>query len=148
MSSLIASLNRCIEVCMDSQRAYGVAAAMVRAPSLKALFQSRADERARFVLDLQVAVCKTGGFPVNQGSLKGAVRRRWMDIEQSIEPTHDDYRVMADLVREERTTLDGYNAAMPQTKTDELPEDVRVMVREHRGAFQLALADLSKHLAA
>ena len=47
---LVASLNRCIETCIDAERAYSVAAAIARSPELKAWFQAKADERERFVI--------------------------------------------------------------------------------------------------
>lgn len=145
---IVLSLNKCIEACVDAQRAYGVAAAEARDPSLKTAFQHRADERARFVIALQSFVSKLGAFPENQGSLRGALRRRWMEIEQAIEPAHDDHRVLSDVLREERAALETYSHELPDTLIDELPEDVRVMLREQRGAMHADFEYLSRHLAA
>src|SRR5512144_833505 len=67
---IVAWLNRCIEACVDSERAYGIAAATARDPNLKMLFQSRADERGEFVIGLQHAVTLLGAFPENQGTAR------------------------------------------------------------------------------
>jgi uncharacterized protein (TIGR02284 family) len=145
---LITALNRCIEACVDAERAYGIAAAEVRDPSLKSQFQRRADERLAFVIALQDAVRRLGAFPTNQGTFRGAVRRRFMELEQGIEPRHDPHRVLADLLREEQATLDAYRLALPESRVEDMPEDVRVMVREQRGALEIGLAELSHRLAA
>ena len=145
---LVAALNRCIEACVDAERAYGVAAATVRDAGLKLAFQQRAAERERFVIELQRAVVELGAFPENEGSLKGAARRRLMDFERNIEPVHEDHRVIADLVREERAGIDTYDAALPEARVDRLSPDARVMVREQRAAIELALDELTRRIAA
>ena len=145
---IVLSLNKCIEACVDAQRTYGVAAVEARDPSLKTAFQHRADERARFVIALQAFVSKLGAFPENQGTLRGALRRRWMEIEQAVEPAHDDNRVLSDLLREERAALETYTHEVSDNLVDQLPEDARVMLREQRGAMQADFEDLARHLAA
>ncbi len=145
---LVASLNRCIETCIDAERAYGVAAAIARGPELKAWFQSKADERERFVVELQRAVDDLGAFPENEGSLKGAARRHFMNLARAVEPTHDDHRVIADLLREERAALETYDEAVPEGGTDRMKPDLRVMIREQRAAIRLAQDELSRSTAA
>ena len=50
-------------------------------------------------MDLQRAIASLGGFPENQGSARGAARRRWMDMARNLEPAHDDRHVVAELAR-------------------------------------------------
>jgi uncharacterized protein (TIGR02284 family) len=146
-SVLVSALNRCIEACIDAQRAYGAAAAMARDAILKTVFQQHADERERFAVELQRAVSALGAYPENQGSLGGAARRRFMDIERDLEPAHDDRRVLADLLREERAALETYDAALPEARVELLAPDARVMLREQRAAMQLAQSDLARRIA-
>lgn len=143
---VIAWLNRCIEACVDAERAYGIAAATARDPSLKMLFQSRAEERGEFVIGLQHAVSQLGAFPENQGTARGALRRRWMDLERGLEPVHDDRHVIANVLREERAALAAYDATLPEL--EEMPLDVRVMLREQRSAMELAAGELTRRAAA
>ena len=145
---LVASLNRCIEACIDAQRAYGNAAAMARDGHLKDFFHAREDERGRFVQDLQRAVIAFGAFPENRGTLRGAARRRLMDITRDLVPRHDDHRVMAELLREERAAIDAYEAAMPEARVELMSPDLRVALREQRGAMELAYDELSHRIAA
>jgi uncharacterized protein (TIGR02284 family) len=143
---VVAWLNRCIEACVDAERAYGIAAATARDPNLKALFQSREGERAEFVMGLQRAVAELGAFPENQGTARGALRRRWMDLERGLEPVHDDRHVIASVLREERAAMAAYDATLPEL--EDMPLDVRVMLREQRSAMEIAAGELSRRTAA
>jgi uncharacterized protein (TIGR02284 family) len=145
---VVSALNRCIEACIDAQRAYGIAAATARDPGLKAYFQQRAAERERFAVELQRAVGELGAFPENQGSLRGAARRHLMDLARDLEPSHDDRRVLANLLHEERAALDAYDAALPESRVDLMSPDLRVTLREHRGAMELAHDQLAQRIAA
>ncbi len=143
---VVAWLNRCIEACVDAERAYGIAAATARDPNLKTLFQTREGERGDFVLGLQRAVAQLGAFPENQGTARGALRRRWMDLERGLEPVHDDRHVIANVLREERAAMAAYDATLPEL--EEMPLDVRVMLREQRDAMAIAAGELSRRTAA
>jgi uncharacterized protein (TIGR02284 family) len=145
---VVASLNRCIEACVDTERAYGVAAATVRDPKLKVLFQSRADERSEFVMGLQRAISQLGGWPENQGTATGAIRRRLSDLEHGLEPSHRDRRVIGSVLREERAAIATYDAALPEARVEGMPIDIRVMLREQRSAMQLASDDLDHRVHA
>jgi len=144
---LVASLNQCIEVCIDAERAYAIAAATARDASLKTFLRAQCNERADFVQRLQRAVVELGAYPENEGTTKGALRRRFMDIERGFEPWHDDRRVIADALREERAARDSYDRALPAARADEMPIDVRIMLREQRAAMELASDELGRQLA-
>lgn len=144
---LVAALNRCIEACIDAQRAYSAASATARDPSLKNVFLAHAGERERFAVDLQRAVSELGAYPENQGTLRGAARRRIVDLRRDLEPAHDDRRVVASLLREEHAALDAYDAALPEARAELLPPDVRVLVREQRSAIELAEGELTRAAA-
>ena len=145
---LVAALNRCIEVCIDAERAYAIAAATARDASLKTFLRAQCNERADFVQRLQHAVSELGAFPENEGTTKGALRRRFMDIERGLEPWHDDRRVLADALREERASRDAYERALPAARADEMPIDVRIMLREQRASMELASDELARRLDA
>jgi uncharacterized protein (TIGR02284 family) len=143
---LVATLNRCIEACVDAERAYGVAAATAREPSLKSFFRARFNERAEFVLELQRAAYDLGSWPENEGTTKGAMRRRWMDVTRGFEPLHDDHRVVASMIREEQAARDAYDT-IPAARADEMPLEIRVMLREQRGAMELASDELARRFS-
>ena len=145
---LVAALNRCIEACIDAERAYAIAGSTARHPLLKTFLRERSNERAEFVQRLQSVVARLGAYPENEGTAKGAFRRRFMDLERGIEPWHDDRRVIADVLREERAARDAYERALPAARADEMPLDVRIMLREQRGAMERASDELGRWLAA
>src|SRR5580693_9390054 len=94
-------LNGCIEVCIDGQQMYAVAAGDVRDASLKEMLQRHSDQRADFVIRLQQALVKLGFTPENEGSLRGAARRHFTEARRALEPKHDDYTVLRSCVRDE-----------------------------------------------
>lgn len=145
---VVSALNRCIEICIDAERAYAIAAATARDAALKTYLRAQCNERADFVQRLQRAVADLGAYPENEGTTKGALRRRFMDIERGLEPWHDDRRVIADALREERSARDAYERALPVARADEMPIDVRVMLREQRAAMERASDELAQRLAA
>ena len=144
---VVTALNRCIEICIDAERAYAIAAATARDASLKTFLRAQCNERADFVQRLQRAVADLGAYPENEGTTKGALRRRFMDIERGLEPWHDDRRVITDALREERSARDAWESALPAARADEMPIDVRIMLREQRAAMERASDELGQRLA-
>lgn len=140
-TNVIAAINRCIEACTDEQKAYAIAAANVRRPSIKTLYQSYSDQRASFTMALQEAIIKLGGSPENQGTLMGAARRRLMEARRGIELTHDDRTVILECVRDDQAALRTYEAAFRMAPRDALPTDVAQMLDAQYDAIQTSLSE-------
>jgi uncharacterized protein (TIGR02284 family) len=69
------ALNRCIEVSVDAEKGYALAAASVRDPVLRARLHEISRQRGEFVIALQDAVASLGVFAENEGSFRGALHR-------------------------------------------------------------------------
>jgi uncharacterized protein (TIGR02284 family) len=138
-------LNGCIEVCIDGQQMYAVAAGDVRDASLKEMLQRHSDQRADFVIRLQQALVKLGFTPENEGSLRGAARRHFTEARRALEPKHDDYTVLRSCVRDEEAALRQYTKAV-QAIHSSLPVDVRVLLDEQLGCIQSALEAARRRL--
>lgn len=141
---LVRALNRCIECCTDGEKGYGVAAADVRAPELKALLEKYEHQRAGFVLALQAAVRQLGAFPENEGSFGGALHRGWMNYRRLVEG-RNDRTILEGCVEGEQAAVRAYEAA-DRAVFGTVPNDLRALVQDQYAAIQAALADLRARL--
>lgn len=142
--TIASAVNECIEVCVDGQKLYALAAADVRDPALKAMFQKHSDQRAAYVVQLQAALAKVGATPENQGTARGVARRGVMELRHGAEPIHRDWEVVRTCLRDEEAALRRYNAA--GRALNMFPVDLRVVYDEQRAGIQLALDETRSRL--
>jgi uncharacterized protein (TIGR02284 family) len=119
----IATLNELIETCKDGEEGFKSAAEVVQDIKLREMFKSYAQQRARFVADMQVAIRRLGGDPTKTGSLAGALHRGWMNIKSAVTGKNED-AVIAEAERGEDTAVHTYEKALQA----ELPLDVQAIV--------------------
>ncbi len=139
-------LNRCVEVNLDGQKFFSLAAANARAPSLKDMFQRYATERARCVSALQTEIVKVGLVPENEGTLGGAARRQLMEVIQAFQASHRDLQIIREAVNELQAAWRVY--ASMNDLMDTLPIDLRVLIEEQRAMTQSALDETLRRLNA
>ena len=132
-------LNGCIEVCIDGEKNYAIAAANVRNHAFKEMLQHHSDQRASFVLQLQDELIKLGFMPENEGTVVGSVRRGAMAARRALERRHNDYAVLRECIREEEAALHRYVRAMRSCDVLTLPVDLRVLLDEQLACIQSAL---------
>jgi uncharacterized protein (TIGR02284 family) len=143
--AIIYVLNKCIETCSDGERGYGVAAANVREPWLKTLFQRRSTERADFVVGLQFAIEKLGAFPENEGTAKGLVHRAWMDARLVLQGRADLW-IVEECVRGEEAALKAYDESFSRTALEAMPAHLRTMLQLQYEAIQAGLNEARRQL--
>jgi uncharacterized protein (TIGR02284 family) len=124
---LVYLLNACIETCTDGEKGYAAAAADVRDPALKSLFQQKSLERADFVQALQAAISRLGAFPENEGTATGTAHRGWMDVRLALEG-HKDRVIVEEWGRGEEGALKAYHKALSRTPLGTLPPEIRSMI--------------------
>src|ERR1051326_8466145 len=134
----IIALNRCIELCTDGEKAWGLAAADVRAPTLKAQFLARVRERADFVLELQSTIRSMQAVPENEGTTRGALHRVYTVVDRAIHG-RDDRRIVQSRIRGERSALEGYVSAMQRTYFQYWPSKLREMVERQYSTIRRSL---------
>ena len=120
---VINTLNGLIETCKDGEKGFQAAAENIQDPNLKELCQNYAQQRARFVADLQVAVRRLGGDPESGGSIAGALHRGWMSMKGTV-TGHSDEALISEAERGEDVAKATYEKAL---KSD-LPLDVQAVV--------------------
>jgi uncharacterized protein (TIGR02284 family) len=121
--AVIATLNNLIETCRDGQQGFQTAAGGVQSGELKQLFHTYAQQRARFVGDLQDEVRRLGGDPENSGSVTASLHRGWMGLKAAV-TGKDDQSILAECERGEDSAVSNYRAALGA----DLPANVRSLV--------------------
>jgi uncharacterized protein (TIGR02284 family) len=119
----IATLNHLIETCRDGEEGFRTAAESVGSARLRRLFESYAEQRARFAAELEAAVHALGGQAQTTGSIAGAVHRGWMNVKSAV-TGRDDAAVVAAAERGEDVAVKAYERAL----TGGLPDAVQPVV--------------------
>jgi len=138
---LVASLNKCIESCVDAEKSYGLAAADVRDPSFKKLLLDKSLDRAKFVVELQTAIAKLGAYSENQGSVRGLAQRGWLGLRKVLEGK-DEWMISNECQKAELIALKHYESALEQASIDGASAEVRAMLETQRDAIKATIADL------
>jgi uncharacterized protein (TIGR02284 family) len=126
---VIAVLNDLIETCKDGEEGYRTAEKCVHNEDVKKLFNSYAQQRARYAAELQSEVQRLGGTPEKTGSIAGALQRGWTNIKCAV-TGGDEAAVIAECERGEDAAKAGYEKALQE----HLPADVLAIVqRQYAG---------------
>src|ERR1700704_2890151 len=101
---IVSKLNDLIETCRDALNGFKDAIENVKSLDLKDLFNKLAEERAKFVQELQLEVRRLGGEAEKTGSTAGALHRVWMDIKGTL-TGKDDHAILAECERGEDSAV-------------------------------------------
>lgn len=103
-------LNTLIATTIDSADGFDEAAAHTRAPVLSSQFRDCARERREVVAQLQAEVRRSGETPVEEGTTKATVHRRWLDLKNAV--TGSDKAVLQEVENGETYLRAKYEAAL------------------------------------
>jgi uncharacterized protein (TIGR02284 family) len=123
-ADIVFALNECIETCTDAERGYAAASADVRDIELKRLLHDRSRQRTEFAIALQATIKAIGSFPENQGTLKGAAHRAWLEVRRALDGGGDRV-VLEECLRGERASLETYQRAFKRAPLADMPEQAR-----------------------
>ncbi len=129
----ISTLNDLIETCRDGENGFRTAAAGVKDPHVKQLFDRFARQRAEMVRELQQEVRRLGGNPEQSGSTSAALHRGWMNIK-SLVTGSDDSAIIAEAERGE----DVAKAAYAKALKEDLPAGARTLIQSQADIVKLA----------
>jgi uncharacterized protein (TIGR02284 family) len=131
-SNVISILNDLVETSKNGEKGFMKAAEDTRDPSLKLLFQDRAQNCARGATELQDIVQRLGGKPETGGSVAGALHRGWVDVKSAV-TGRSDHAILAECERGEDVAKKNYRDALDK----ELPADIRsVIERQYQGVLE------------
>lgn len=119
-------LNSLITTTIDSADGFEEAAKDARDDRFQTMFREYAAERRRCVQQLQSEVRRLGGTPEDDGSLKAAAHRGWLNLKDAV--TGDsDKQIVEEVERGEDYIKNKYEAAL---KDDKLSAQARSVVEE------------------
>jgi uncharacterized protein (TIGR02284 family) len=121
--NVISTLNGLIETCRDGQNGFQTAAEGVTNSELKTLFHGYAQQRARFVGELQTEVRRLGGDPENMGSVAATLHRGWINIKSAV-TGKDESAIIAECERGEDSAVSTYRDALDE----DLPANIRTIL--------------------
>jgi uncharacterized protein (TIGR02284 family) len=108
----ISVLNSLITTTIDSADGFEKSAEDARGGRFDEMFREFSVERREVVAMLQEAVRNMGGTPNDDGSLKGDLHRRWIDLKTAIAGGGGDKAVIEEVERGEDYLKGKYDAAL------------------------------------
>jgi uncharacterized protein (TIGR02284 family) len=133
-----AVLNHLIETCRDAERGFLTSATHVESPTLRALFERMASQRARIATDLAPHAQRLGGDPAAEGTAGAALHRGWIDIKSRLR-RHDDNAIINEVERGDSLTLHAFQDALEGM----LPPDSRPVIERLYAELREAHAEIA-----
>lgn len=134
---VVSLLNDLITKNYDAEKGYKEAAEKVEHTSLKSYFEHQAKNRYDFGHELKAVIAKYGGEPEKGTSVVGDLHRTWIAIRDAF--TSGDKAIYDECIRGEEAFSKEYEDML----TDEnLPNDVRDLIRKQKDSVDKALASL------
>jgi uncharacterized protein (TIGR02284 family) len=119
-------LNSLITTTIDSANGFDEAAGDARSQQFQTMFREYAGERRRCVQQLQEEVRRLGGTPEDDGSVKAAAHRAWLNLKDAV--TGDsDKQIIEEVERGEDYIKEKYETAL---KDDKLSPTARSVIQE------------------
>jgi uncharacterized protein (TIGR02284 family) len=131
---LIGTLNDLIETCRDGINGFRTAADGVSSPIAKEVFLSRVHLIEKGLGDLDAAVQRLGGDPIEHGHPAASMHRAWINIKSAV-TMRDDRAIINEVVRGEEVAIQHYREALEKP----LPADIRAMVEMQERGTELNL---------
>ncbi|HTD61932.1 MAG TPA: PA2169 family four-helix-bundle protein [Gemmatimonadaceae bacterium] len=131
---LIGTLNDLIETCRDGINGFRTAADGVSSPIAKEVFLSRVHLIEKGLGDLDAAVQRLGGDPIEHGHPAASMHRAWINLKSAV-TLRDDRAIINEVVRGEEVAIQHYREALEKP----LPADIRAMVEMQERGTELNL---------
>jgi len=133
-TEVIATLNDLIETCRDGINGFRTAADGVTSPIAKEVFLSRVHLIEKGLGDLDAAVQRLGGDPIEHGHPAASMHRAWINIKSAVN-RGDDGAIIDEVVRGEEVAVEHDRDALAKP----LPADIRAMVEMQERGTELNL---------
>jgi uncharacterized protein (TIGR02284 family) len=114
-----------IDICLDAERGFRVAAEEVATPELKRLFLRLAEQRREFVADLLPQLQRLAGDAQSSGTVAAALHRAWIHLKAHA-AADKDWAVIEEVARGERVARAAYDAALKN-----VTPDTRTLIETH-----------------
>lgn len=121
----------------DGNLGYKKAADETRTAQLKAFCLREAEQRGRFLHELNSIITRFGGDPQTDSTIKGKLYRQFMDVKAGL-TGNDDVSVINNCIFGEEWAIRAVHDALD----NELPADVREVVERQHTVCHTALTEL------
>lgn len=128
-------LNDLLEKNYDAEAGYKKAAEDVKNPSLKAYFESRAQDRYDFGHEIKEEIRSYGKEPDKGTSLTGDLHRAWMDLKSAFTSDKEE-AVLEEAIRGEKAAIKDYNEVINDR---EVPPSTSNILIKQRNSVEEAL---------
>jgi uncharacterized protein (TIGR02284 family) len=126
---IIDTLNDLIETCKDGEYGFHASAEYLKDPSIKQIFERRAEDCRQAAAELQAQVVQLGGKAEDSGTAAGAMHRGWVAVKGTL-AGYTDKAILEETERGEDTAMSAYRKALEEA----LPPEVRTIVeRQYEG---------------
>ena len=119
-------LNSLITTTIDSANGFEEAANDARSPQFQTMFREYGSERRRCVQQLQDEVRRLGGTPEDDGSVKAAAHRTWLNLKDAV-TGESDKQIIEEVENGEDYIKEKYETAL---KDDKLSPTARSVIQE------------------
>ena len=117
------TLNHLIQTCKDGEKGFQSAAEGASDPNLRHLFESYAQQRGEFALELEAEVTRLDQKPADSGHASAALHRGWINIKAAVSG-RDEGAIISECERGEDLAVRAYEQALAAP----LPPDLRALV--------------------
>jgi uncharacterized protein (TIGR02284 family) len=133
---VIGYLDDLIETCKDGEEGFRAAAENVGEEGdaeLRTLFNTYAQQRARFAAELQNEVLHRGGDPAKSGHVSAAFHRGWMNLKSAVSQ-RSEASIIAECDAGEQAAMRNYENVLKRN----LPSDLLAIVDTQYSEIRLA----------
>lgn len=118
-------LNHLFNVCRTSAETYRLAASNINNEGLRVNFNTYAQQRSMFAVQLAVKLADLGGEPADDISvnLLGTLHQAWINVKSAV-TGGDEHAILVECERAEDVMINAYDEALKAS----LPEGVRDML--------------------
>lgn len=125
-------LNSLITTTIDSANGFEEAANDARSDRFKMMFREYGSERRQCVAKLQQEVRRLGGTPEDDGSVKAAAHRRWLNLKDAV-TGESDKQIIEEVENGEDYIKNKYEEAL---RDDKLSATARSVITEAFGSVR------------
>lgn len=125
-------LNSLITTTIDSANGFEEAASDARSEQFKSMFREYGSERRECVRKLQEEVRRLGGTPEDDGSVKAAAHRAWLNLKDAV-TGESDKQIIEEVENGEDYIKNKYEEAL---RDDRLSAQARSLITEVFGSVR------------
>ncbi len=135
---IVECLNDLLTKAYDAEEGFKQAAERAEShPDLVRFFKKQSDLRLSFGHDLKQKIAAYGGKPDKGSSVAAKAHQVWITVKDALTPDHNGEQILEECIRGEKAALEEYDEKL---KCDELPADVRSLIKTQRDTIASSLA--------